>query len=182
MIDEALRGAGWTPRDVGRWAVGVGPGSFTGVRIAVATAKGIALATGAEVIGVTSLEALAGEMCGLPTIDVAALLDAGKGELYAAAWRGDTLSIPPASLRAEALVPALAALASARLVVCGEAAKALDLSALPFPHELRTTAPFDLPRAASVGRVALRRPAGAAADDVEPLYVRPPDITVPARK
>ena len=57
--DELLRASGVTPRDLDRLAVGVGPGSFTGVRIGLAAARGLALALDLPVAGVSTLEALA---------------------------------------------------------------------------------------------------------------------------
>src|SRR5580700_3679612 len=82
MVDALFTRVGWRPHDVGRWGVGVGPGSFTGVRIAVATAKGIAIATGAELVGVTALDAVAFGVEARDDDAVASLLDAMKGESF----------------------------------------------------------------------------------------------------
>jgi len=76
MIDELLAAHGVGVRDVTRWACDVGPGSFTGVRSGVATVKGIAFATGAEIVGVTAFDALSEGRA------AAVILEAGKGEVY----------------------------------------------------------------------------------------------------
>jgi len=167
----------WTARDVTRWAVGVGPGSFTGIRIAVATAKGIVLATGAELVGVTSLDALA---FGLTGGLVVSLIGAGKGELFVQATRGEATVLAPTHLRAQDVAARLAEVSSGeQITVAGEAASEVDWSVLGGRVELVAQPPHDLPHASAVGRIAHRRPAGDA-DGLEPVYVRPPDITMPA--
>ncbi|MDX6697512.1 MAG: tRNA threonylcarbamoyladenosine biosynthesis protein TsaB [Solirubrobacteraceae bacterium] len=110
LVDEALGAAALDLGDVGRIAVGVGPGSFTGLRIGIATARGLAQGTGAELVGVSSLRALAAG-AGEASRPVAAVLDARRGEVFAAAWMGDTELMAPAARSPEACAKALAALA-----------------------------------------------------------------------
>ena len=177
MVDALFKKVGWRPADVVRWGVGIGPGSFTGVRIAVATVKGVALATGAEVVSVTSLDAI---VHGVPADDgevVVAMLSALKGEVFVQAWRaGETLA-PPAHVKAGLVHEWLLALGAPRLVLVGEAATELPLGATGHAVGWRyvTAAPHDVPRAVAVGMIAHGRPADTR--EVEPMYVRPPEIT-----
>ena len=175
MVDALFRRAGWCPADVHRWGVGIGPGSFTGARIGVATVKGIVVATGSEVVGVNSLDAIAE---GLESIAVASILSAMKGECFIQVRAGSELLIPPTCVKTEAVPAALAALALEHLTIVGEAASLLDFSPLPYSFERRVDPPHDLPRAQAVARIARKRPPQIEAT-VEPLYIRPPDITAP---
>jgi len=75
--DELLRTAGVVPRDLDLLAVGVGPGSFTGVRIGLAAARGVALALDLPVAGVSTLEALAAGAPGAVPV-----IDARRGEVF----------------------------------------------------------------------------------------------------
>jgi tRNA threonylcarbamoyladenosine biosynthesis protein TsaB len=178
MVSALFERAGWAPGDVGRWAVGIGPGSFTGLRIAVATAKGIALATGAEVVGVTSLDALAHGLGGAGEL-VVSVVDGGKGEVFVQAVRAGLVVVPPSHVKvadvAERLAGACAG--AGRILVVGEPAAGIDWSRLG-PVARLVDPPHDLPRATAVGLLALSRPAEHA-DSLEPLYVRPPEITMP---
>ena len=78
MLENLLAEAGLAWRDLTALAVGTGPGNFTGVRIAVAAARGLALSLGVPAIGVTTLEARA---YGLPR-PLAVVEDARRGEIY----------------------------------------------------------------------------------------------------
>jgi tRNA threonylcarbamoyladenosine biosynthesis protein TsaB len=107
-------GLGWA--EVDRIAVGVGPGSFTGLRIGIATARALAQARGLPLVGVSSLESLAlGAGDAEPL--VLAVLDARRGEAFAAAWRGGALAMSAAALSPEALVERVAALGGTPLAV-----------------------------------------------------------------
>lgn len=86
-IEDALKSADKAYSDLGAIAVSVGPGSFTGVRVGVATARGLALALKVPAIGLTTLEALAAEAAkAFPARPVLAALDAGRGEIHAALY------------------------------------------------------------------------------------------------
>jgi tRNA threonylcarbamoyladenosine biosynthesis protein TsaB len=80
-IREVLAEVGWQPRDVGLVAVGIGPGSFTGLRLGVTTAKAFAYAVGAEILGLDTREILAaGVSADAPRVHT--VLDAQRGELF----------------------------------------------------------------------------------------------------
>jgi tRNA threonylcarbamoyladenosine biosynthesis protein TsaB len=85
-VDYALDEAGMTLEGLGGIAVSIGPGSFTGLRIGLSTAKGLAYATGLPLVGVPTLEAMAWT---LPAArwQVCPVLDARKQEVYAALFR-----------------------------------------------------------------------------------------------
>ncbi len=92
LIDRALQDAGITLGQVEGFAVAVGPGSFTGLRIGLSTAKGLVVVGGQPLVGVSTLEAMAWTLpfCAHP---VCPILDARKGEIYCALFRheGDRL-------------------------------------------------------------------------------------------
>lgn len=90
LIDAACVGAAIGPHDFDAVAVGAGPGSFTSLRIGMATAKGIAFAANCPLWAVSSLAALADEaLAEAPASTVVAFLDARRGEVYAGAYRRD---------------------------------------------------------------------------------------------
>lgn len=96
LAAQALERAGAAFADLDRVVVGTGPGSFTGLRIGLATARALALGADAELVGVSTLRALA---AGAPAAGVvAAVLDARRGELFAAAWEDGRQRMTPRAL------------------------------------------------------------------------------------
>ena len=85
-IEFVLREARCPIENIDGWAIALGPGSFTGLRIGVSTVKGLALATGKPVAGVSILDVLASQIAPTPHL-ICPILDARKKEIYTAFYR-----------------------------------------------------------------------------------------------
>ncbi|MSW96228.1 MAG: tRNA (adenosine(37)-N6)-threonylcarbamoyltransferase complex dimerization subunit type 1 TsaB, partial [Actinobacteria bacterium] len=136
LADRLLADAGLRWSDVERIGVGVGPGTFTGLRIGVATARALAQASGAELVPVSTLEVLA-RAARRSGFGVLAAIDARRGEAFAARWDADGVC----DLAQCALAPdALAALSPGS----GAAALAVGDGAVRFREPLEA-AGFSVP-------------------------------------
>ncbi len=182
LIDSVLRAARAQRESIDLLAVGIGPGSFTGTRIAVATVKGIAVATGKPLRGVDAFAALALETGVVDDRPIAIAIDARKGEVYVSAVRvaeSDVVSlVAPAHLPPDR---AFAHLAPALGGVFHAAGDGVRLVAELSSH-VRRRVELEVPRATAVAALAAARHIRNPLDEVdvlEPLYVRPPDVTLP---
>lgn len=176
-IDRLLGAAGITVAELDGFGVTLGPGSFTGLRVGLATVKGLALATGKPVAGVSTLQTLAMQAPHAAR-PICALLDARKKEVYAGifAWHeglprpvGPERVLPPDRLSGEV---------ADQVLFIGDGARAYrTLLARQFGargHYL--PAAYDLPRAAHAAILALQMfEAGESrpAVEVNPVYIRP---------
>jgi tRNA threonylcarbamoyladenosine biosynthesis protein TsaB len=159
-----LDAAGWEPASLGLVAVTVGPGSFTGLRIGVTTAKAVAYATGAELIGVNTLAALAAQP---PKSEspLWTIMDAQRGELFVSKFTleqsGNIVSACDTTIESRGAW--LAKLCEGDRVT----GPALRRMALPFPSGV-TMVPEEYwqPTAVSVGRVGWSSFCGGQRDDV----------------
>lgn len=87
MIDEVLSDGGLALKDMTRIGVTIGPGSFTGIRVGVAAARGFALSLAIPAVGVTTLQVVAGQVLEIdPPAPVVAAIDAGRAEIFAQAF------------------------------------------------------------------------------------------------
>ena len=171
----ALRGAGVDLGSVDLFAIAAGPGSFTGLRVGIAAMQGLAVATGRQIVPVSTLEALAvaSSSSGL----TAAWMDAQRGQVFAALYRSGSLApIEPASAMAPAeTLASWAAHDLAHAVFIGDGAvRYADTIRGERPDAPRILEPP--PLAPIVGRIAAGAPERAVNPHaVIPIYVRRPD-------
>lgn len=169
-IDAALKAAGCGYGDLGMLAVATGPGSFTGVRVGVATSRGLALALKIPATGVSTLDAIAEEAAAVHSRrKVLAAIDAGRDELYLALY--DELAKPIYGPVVTTMQTALEIAHRDLPVLAGTASRAIAAGLAPLPVEIGPeTATADI---ATYARLAAAR--GPAAGRPVPLYLREPD-------
>jgi tRNA threonylcarbamoyladenosine biosynthesis protein TsaB len=155
LVDEVLARAGHEAGDVALIVAGCGPGSFTGLRIGIATARGLALGLAVPCTGVSTLAALG---AGAP--GALALIDARRGELFAAGDGGEAIVVQPGDV-ARSIAPGTVCVGdgAVRYRALLEAAGAL----VPSDDDARHA-----PGALALAALAQGAPA-------EPVYVRRPD-------
>ena len=182
LIDAAMREAGLSAPALDLVAVTVGPGGFTGIRIGLAAARGIALASGAGLFGVTSFEAVAAAVFrgGESTPRLLVAIESRREDLYVQLFGSDGRPLaPPAAVLPAALarLPGLDAGAGG-LVVAGEAA---ERAAAALPRRRIAKILGDSPDAAGGAAILACRAwrTGARGNSAQPLYMRPPDVTLP---
>jgi tRNA threonylcarbamoyladenosine biosynthesis protein TsaB len=195
LIVELLERAGGGWEHVDRIAVGVGPGTFTGLRIGIATARALAQARGIPLVGVSTLHSLAlnGFVREVPPVQAApgrivlAALDARRGEVFAAAWRIAATAgeleriVEPAAVSPEALAALVSKLAPLPL--------ALGTGAIEFRAQLERAGAMvpaddsELHRITAINhcQLATGLPASTPAE-VRPEYLRLPDAELALRK
>ena len=176
-IDQLLRIAGLSVGEIEAFAISIGPGSFTGLRIGLATLKGLALGSDRPSVAVPTLGALTLAAAGAAG-PVAALLDARRDEVYAACLAGPgeigKPLVPDAVLTAEELA---AALPPSCIVVVGEGAEKVASAAADRAAHRIALLPAALGRTRAfhtglLGARLLAAGAGQRSEDLVPRYVR----------
>ena len=177
-IEFTLKEARCSIEEIDGWAVSLGPGSFTGLRIGVSTVKGLAFATGKPAAGVSLLDVLASQVAPTPHL-ICPILDARKKEVYTAFYRyGDANSLERQSdyqaLRPEDLVGKI----KEQTIFLGDGVKAYRdflLHSLP-SFAVVPSAPLHLPHGSMVAKLGLelfQKGESLNVSTFSPLYIRP---------
>jgi tRNA threonylcarbamoyladenosine biosynthesis protein TsaB len=163
FVDEALAASGKALSDVDRVAVTIGPGSFTGIRVGVAAARGFALSLGVPAVGVSRLAALAAAASrDNPGRSVAVVMDAKRDEVYGQMFSADLAELtPPEALD---IADAVARFEGYDGIVCGSGAALVSV----------------MPNGSDLTDIGIVAKLGAYADPAhgkpKPLYLRGPDV------
>lgn len=180
LLDEAELSFG----DLERIAVGVGPGTFTGLRIGVASARGLAQSLDAELVGVSSLQALAagvssaGSRQGEEATNVLAMIDARRGEVFAAAYDRVSELLGPRVVAPWQLVGVVGEAGEGCLAIGDGAVRYRELLEAQGARVPDDGSPEHQIGGAAVCEIAASLPAAGDVREVLPAYLRRPDAEI----
>jgi tRNA threonylcarbamoyladenosine biosynthesis protein TsaB len=161
-------------------AVTTGPGSFTGIRVGLAAARGLALASGLPILGVTAFEVLLAAVKPAERDGrmVVAAIDSRRGDLFIQGFAADGTPLgDPVAATPEALAGAVP---PGRLLLAGDGAARAATALQASGRDTVTASAAGPPDAAAVAAVALARwRPGELPPTPLPLYLRAPDVTLP---
>lgn len=184
MVNDVLADAGIAYADIRRIGVTVGPGTFTGLRVGLAAARGFALAAGCPLVGVTTLEAaVAGldpALCRGRTL--LAAIESRRDDLFVQAFGDglDPLGDPADVLPGDLPAWAAAHLPVGPLLIVGDAAGRTVDALGPWPAPVQAVVTEGVAEALATARIAAAQDAAGLARRVaDPFYLRPPDVTLP---
>ncbi len=174
MTDELLRNLSMTLKDIDVFAVCVGPGSFTGLRIGMATVKTFAQVLDKPIVGVSSLDAIAYNFAFADDYIICPAIDARRGEVYNALYINGNKTVYDRALPFEEL---LSELGGKKVIFCGDAAILYRDKIVSMNEPGWKLAPQThvLPKASAAAYVAYRRVQKHDYDDLyalEPVYLR----------
>ena len=184
-IRHLLEKAGLGLNELEGIVVSLGPGGFSGLRVGMTTAKGLAVGMGAPLVAVNTLDAAAYPMMGLGA-PVCALMPVGRGEVAAAMFGGDGLEMEKTVAEYLTTIEALADTIRKPTIFCGPITEEME-SEIRERLGSRGLVPKGVGQASRVvamGEIGIRKIGRGEVDDpvtLQPLYIRRPSITKPTR-
>jgi tRNA threonylcarbamoyladenosine biosynthesis protein TsaB len=181
-VDRVLTDTGFQISDMDGYAVAIGPGSFTGLRIGLAAVKGLALVTGKPVAAVPTLKALAWNLP-YAAYPVCPILDARKNEVYAATYRFEGSALVHGMAEAAISLSRLSGRITEKTIFTGEASRIFRKDIIELFGDRALFAPISaiLPSAAAVAEIGLDTIKGGNQtdpDSLTPMYIRRPEAEV----
>lgn len=181
MIAEVLEEAKLGYEDLDALAVTIGPGTFTGLRVGLSAARGIALARSLPIVGVSTLEAIAEPVIYDEGERIVSAFDARRGEIYLQVFATDLKPLSPPLLLP--LEEAHLHLPKEKMVGVGTAAALIDDLMRDHHRAFRLADALPQPDALAIARIGLSRireqGANAFREAPAPLYLRAPDAKLP---
>jgi tRNA threonylcarbamoyladenosine biosynthesis protein TsaB len=181
-VDRVLTDTGISIKQIDGFAVAIGPGSFTGLRIGLSAVKGLALVTGKPIAAVPTLKALAWNLA-YAAYPVCPLLDARKHEVYAALYMFEGSALAQVLSERVVSLALLADQISGKAIFTGEASHLFRTEILKLFGDRALFAPRAsvLPSAAAIAEIGLamiKNNEQADPDRLAPMYIRRPEAEV----